>query len=77
MVDRVTGKGPALVHDKNGGLVGYRFRKGAKLKVKQPEEELTFQNGRTSHWLEPYISGSKKDFIRDKYTELYKRRAGL
>lgn len=32
---------------------------------------------RGAYWLEPYISGSKKDFIRDKYTELLKRRAGL
>jgi len=32
---------------------------------------------RGAFWLEPYISGSKKNFIRDKYTELFKRRAGL
>ena len=45
--------------------------------------EYNFQRGKNknpnagAYWLEPYISGSKKDFIRDKYTELYKRRAGL
>lgn len=43
--------------------------------------EYNFQRGTNrnagAYWLEPYISGSKKDFIRDKYTELYKRRAGL
>ncbi len=79
MVDSKTGKGPALVHDKYGGLVGPRFRKGAKLKVKQPEEKLTFKNDRTDHWFAPYINddGDKKDFIRDKYTELFRRRAGL
>lgn len=32
---------------------------------------------RGAFWLEPYISGSKKNFIRDKYTELFRRRAGL
>ncbi len=77
MVDSKTGKGPALVHDKYGGLVGPRFRKDAKLKVKQPVEKLKFRNNRTDHWFEPYISGEKKDFIRDKYTELFRRRAGL
>lgn len=74
MVDRVTGKGPALIHDKFGAEVGYRFRKGAKLKVKQPEEKLTFKNGRTAHWLEPYISGDKKDFIRQEYIKALKGR---
>jgi len=32
---------------------------------------------RGAFWLEPYISGNKKNFIRDKYTELFRRRAGL
>lgn len=32
---------------------------------------------RGAYWLEPYISGDKKDFIRDKYTELFRKRAGL
>lgn len=31
MVDSVTGKGPALIHDRNGVEVGLRFRKGATL----------------------------------------------
>lgn len=43
--------------------------------------EYNFQRGKNpnagAYWLEPYIIGSKKDFIRDKYTELLKRRAGL
>lgn len=77
MVDRETGKGPALVHDENGGIVGLRFRKGAKLKVKQPEEKLDFKNGRTDHWLEPYITGDKKDFVQAEFTKIFKRRAGL
>lgn len=43
--------------------------------------EFNFQRGKNpnagAHWLDPYISGSKKDFIREKYTELFRRRAGL
>lgn len=43
--------------------------------------EYNFQRGKNhnagAYWLEPYISGEKKDFIRDKYTELFRRRAGL
>lgn len=67
MVDSETRKGPALVHDKHGAEVGYRFRKGAKLKVKKPEEKLTFQKGRKDHWFEPYISGNKKNFVKDEF----------
>lgn len=43
--------------------------------------EYSFQHGTNknagAYWLEPYISGDKKNFIRDKYTELFRRRAGL
>lgn len=43
--------------------------------------EYNFQRGKNTnagaYWLEPYISGNKKNFIRDKYTELFRRRAGL
>lgn len=74
MVDAETGKGPALVHDKNGGIVGYRFRRGAVLKVKQPIQKLKFRGGRRDHWLEPYVSGSKKDFVRDNFVRAYKER---
>ena len=74
MVDSETGKGPALIHDKHGGEVGFRFRKGAKLKVKQPEEKLKFQKDRTDHWLEPYINGDKKDFVKQEYIKALKGR---
>lgn len=77
MVDSETGKGPALVHDKSGGIVGYRFRKGAVLKVKQPVEKLSFKNGRTDHWFEPYISGDKKDFVIDTFAKVFKKEAGV
>ena len=43
--------------------------------------EYNFQRGKNvnagAYWLEPYITGDKKDFIRDKYTELFRKRAGL
>lgn len=72
MVDAETGKGPALIED-----VGYRYRKGATLKVKQPVEKLNFQNGRTDHWLDPYISGDKSDFVQKAFTEEFKKKAGV
>lgn len=78
MVDSETGKGPALIHDKHGSEVGFRFRKGAKLKVKQPEEKLKFQQGHNDNagakWLEPYINGKKKDFVKEKYIEVLRGR---
>lgn len=30
-----------------------------------------------AYWLEPWISGGKKDFLRDTYAELYRKEAGL
>ncbi len=72
MVDAETGKGPALIED-----VGYRYRKGATLKVKQPVEKLNFQNGRTDHWLDPYISGDKSDFVQKAFTAEFKKKAGV
>lgn len=40
--------------------------------------EYKFQRGKNNHagalWLEPYISGEKKDFIRDKYAQLLQMR---
>ena len=72
MVDSETGKGPALIED-----VGYRYRKGATLKVKQPVEKLNFKNGRTDHWLDPYISGDKSDFVQNAFTAEFKKRAGV
>ena len=39
------------------------------------------QQGKNKHagakWLEPYISGDKKDFIRDAFVEIYKKRTGV
>ncbi len=43
--------------------------------------EYNFQRGKNTnagaYWLEPYISGSKKDFVRTEFAEIFKRRAGI
>ena len=44
------------------------------LDEKQPIEKLKFRGGRRDHWLEPYISGAKKDFVRDNFMRAYKER---
>lgn len=57
MVDSVTGKGPALIHDKNGDEVDLRFRKGAilvptqrRLTYKQPNAQAEwFQVAKDVH----------------------------
>lgn len=55
---------------------GAKFRKGAKLKVKTPKEKLKFQTGKNvnagAYWLEPYIDGNKKDFIKDEFEKTLK-----
>lgn len=30
-----------------------------------------------AYWLEPYISGNKKDFVQAEFMEIFKRRTGL
>lgn len=43
--------------------------------------EYNFQRGKNAnagaYWLEPYITGGKKDFAQAEFTEIFKRRAGL
>lgn len=43
--------------------------------------EYKFQRGKNQNagakWLEPYISGDKKDFVRDAFVEIYKKRTGV
>jgi len=52
MVDSVTGKGPALIHDRNGVEVGLRFRKGATLVP--TERRLTYsQPNAQAEWFQP------------------------
>lgn len=60
MVDSVTGKGPAMIHDKNGVEVGLRFRKGATLKPTQ--RRLTYsQEGARAEWFQ----AAKDDFLQE------------
>ena len=30
-----------------------------------------------AYWLEPYITGSKKEFVQAKFTEIFRKKAGL
>lgn len=43
--------------------------------------EYNFQRGKNinagAHWLEPYITGKKKDFVQAEFIEIFRRRAGL
>lgn len=52
MVDSVTGKGPAMIHDKYGMEVGLRFRKGAVLVA--TDRPLTYtRQGAQAEWFQP------------------------
>lgn len=81
MVDSHTGTGPFPIKDKSGNLKGFRYRKGAHLVPDPKGRMLNFQKGKNAnagtHWLEPYISGDKKEFVQAEFTEIFKRRAGL
>lgn len=50
---------------------------GVKKGVLVPHQKLKFKNGRTDHWLEPYISGNKKDFVKNKFAEEFKKESGV
>lgn len=43
--------------------------------------EYKFQQGKNDNaggeWLEPYINGDKKDFVRDTFIETFKKRTGV
>ena len=43
--------------------------------------EYNFQRGKNTnagaYWLEPYITGSKKDFVKAEFTEIFRRRTGV
>ena len=42
MVDRDTGRGPFMTYDEYGNPIGFRYKKGTKLKVKEPKQKLKF-----------------------------------
>lgn len=43
--------------------------------------EYNFQRGKNknagAYWLEPYISGNKKDLVKAEFTEIFRRRTGI
>lgn len=43
--------------------------------------EYNFQQGKNNNagalWLEPYISGDKKDFVQTEFTKIFKEKSGL
>ena len=65
MVNAKTGKGPALIRDKNGNIVGYRYRKDTKLKVKQPIEKLKFTRPEAR---EKWFEEAKREHLKDWQT---------
>ena len=65
MVNAKTGKGPALIRDKYGNIVGYRYRKGTKLKVKQPIEKLKFTRPEAK---EKWFEEAKREHLKDWQT---------
>ena len=81
MVDADTLKGPHPIKDLNGAITGFRYRKGAHLIPDPSGKQLNYnQNAGNpnagSHWLEPYISGDKKDFVRDEFAKALGKRLG-
>lgn len=60
MVDATTGKGPMKI-SKYGETI-FRFRKGAKLKA--TGRNLTYSNGRRSHWYEAAEKADSNSWIR-------------
>ncbi len=81
MVDSQTGAGPFPIKDKSGNLKGFRYRKGAHLVPDPKGRMLNFQKGKNAnagaYWLEPYINGSKKEFVSAEFTEVFRKKAGL
>lgn len=81
MVDSQTGAGPFPIKDSSGNVKGFRYRKGAHLIPDPKGRMLNFQKGKNvnagAYWLEPYISGSKKEFVKAEFTEILRRRTGI
>ena len=80
MVDSETLKGPHPIKDLNGAVKGFRYRSGAHLIPDPSGKQLNYRQGGNhsagSHWLEPYISGDKKDFVRDEFAKALGKRLG-
>jgi hypothetical protein len=80
MVDSETLKGPHPIKDLNGAVKGFRYHSGAHLIPDPSGKQLNYRQGGNhsagSHWLEPYISGDKKDFVRDEFAKALEKRLG-
>lgn len=80
MVDSETLKGPHPIKDLNGAVKGFRYRSGAHLIPDPSGKQLNYRQGGNhsagSHWLEPYISGDKKDFVKTEFAKALEKRLG-
>ena len=80
MVDSETLKGPHPIKDLNGAVKGFRYRSGAHLIPDPSGKQLNYRQGGNhsagSHWLDPYINGDKKDFVKTEFAKALKRRIG-
>ena len=78
MVDSETLKGPHPIKDLNGAVEGFRYRSGAHLIPDPSGKQLNYRQGGNhsagSHWLDPYINGNKKDFVRETFAECLKKK---
>jgi hypothetical protein len=80
MVDSETLKGPHPIRDLNGAIKGFRYRPGAHLIPDPSGKQLEYQQGKNPNagakWLEPYISGEKKEFVANEFAKAFRRRIG-
>lgn len=65
MVDKSTGRGPFMAHDEYGNEVGLRYKKGTKLKVKEPEEDLKFTTAYNPKAQAEWVEAAKKDHLEE------------
>lgn len=47
------------------------------IKKEVTDKKLKFRNNRTDHWLEPYITGDKKDFVKNSFAKIFKEKTGV
>lgn len=72
MVDAKSIVGP-MTEEMSNGNHRVPDPRGTKLKFKQTEGAT---GTRGSHWLDPYISGDKKDFVKTEFAKALEKRLG-
>ena len=72
MVDAKSIVGP-MTEEMSSGNHRVPDPRGTKLKFRQTEGAT---GTRGSHWLEPYISGDKKDFVKTEFAKALEKRLG-